>query len=284
MTDKKTLNVLSLGAGVQSTTLALMAAHGEIAPMPDFAIFADTGAEPTPVYEHLRWLSSGNVLPFPIHTASNGNLYDDILAVRDGRASRISNPPFFTMSEGKDGRLMRGCTRDYKINVIKAFARRMYEEKFGKISAGCIQQWIGISSDEADRSTESEVAYVIHRYPFLEKALRPHGGSGMWFSRQDCLNWLQRNGYPRPPKSACTFCPFRSNEEWLWLKENDPAGFAQAIEIDVAIRSGLPGTKADALYVHRDCQPLSEIDLRRPDERKGQMDLFREECSGMCGV
>ena len=37
------LRVLSLGAGVQSTTLALMAAHGEIGPMPDCAIFADTG-------------------------------------------------------------------------------------------------------------------------------------------------------------------------------------------------------------------------------------------------
>ena len=50
------LRVLSLGAGVQSTTLALMAAHGEIGPMPDCAIFADTGWEPNAVYEHLAWL------------------------------------------------------------------------------------------------------------------------------------------------------------------------------------------------------------------------------------
>lgn len=47
------LRILSLGAGVQSTTLALMAAHGEIGPMPDCAIFADTGWEPKAVYEHL---------------------------------------------------------------------------------------------------------------------------------------------------------------------------------------------------------------------------------------
>lgn len=40
------LRVLSLGAGVQSTTLALMAAHGEFEQMPDCAIFADTGWEP----------------------------------------------------------------------------------------------------------------------------------------------------------------------------------------------------------------------------------------------
>ena len=52
------LRVLSLGAGVQSTTLALMAAHGEITPMPERAIFADTQAEPAAVYEHLRWLMS----------------------------------------------------------------------------------------------------------------------------------------------------------------------------------------------------------------------------------
>jgi hypothetical protein len=43
------LRVLSLGAGVQSTTMALLAAHGEIGPMPDCAIFADTGWEPRAV-------------------------------------------------------------------------------------------------------------------------------------------------------------------------------------------------------------------------------------------
>ena len=52
-------HVISLGAGVQSTTMALMAAHGLLTPMPIAAIFADTGAEPEPVYDHLDWLSSG---------------------------------------------------------------------------------------------------------------------------------------------------------------------------------------------------------------------------------
>src|ERR1700760_2898815 len=72
------LRVLSMGAGVQSTTLALMAAHGEIGPMPDCAIFADTGAEPAGVYEQVEWLSSGNVLPFPIHTVTAGSLKKEI--------------------------------------------------------------------------------------------------------------------------------------------------------------------------------------------------------------
>ncbi len=63
--DAIRLRVLSLGAGVQSTTLALMAAHGEVGPMPDCAVFADTGWEPRAVYDHLAWLMSPNVLPSP---------------------------------------------------------------------------------------------------------------------------------------------------------------------------------------------------------------------------
>ena len=74
------LRVLSLGAGVQSTTLALMAAHGEIGPMPDCAIFADTGWEPNAVYEHLAWLGSPNVLPFPIHIVSAGDIWRRLAA------------------------------------------------------------------------------------------------------------------------------------------------------------------------------------------------------------
>jgi hypothetical protein len=59
------LRVISLGAGVQSTTMALMAAHGELTPTPDFAVFADTGNEPAAVYEHLKWLRGGNVIMCP---------------------------------------------------------------------------------------------------------------------------------------------------------------------------------------------------------------------------
>lgn len=73
------LRVLSLGADVQSTTLALLAAHGIVRPMPDCAIFADTGWEPASVYAHLRWLMSPNVLPFPVHIVSAGNIRDNLL-------------------------------------------------------------------------------------------------------------------------------------------------------------------------------------------------------------
>ena len=45
------IHIVSLGAGVQSSAMALMFAKGELTPMPDGAIFADTGAEPQYVYD-----------------------------------------------------------------------------------------------------------------------------------------------------------------------------------------------------------------------------------------
>lgn len=47
------LRALSLGACVQSTNLAPARRPGQIGPMPDCAIFADTGWELKAVYEHL---------------------------------------------------------------------------------------------------------------------------------------------------------------------------------------------------------------------------------------
>ena len=37
---------LSYGGGIQTTTMVLMLAEGHLEPLPDVAIFADTGAEP----------------------------------------------------------------------------------------------------------------------------------------------------------------------------------------------------------------------------------------------
>lgn len=107
----KPLRVLSLGAGVQSTTLALMAAHGEIEP-PDCAIFADTGWEPGEVYAHLAWLEG--VLPFPVYRVSRGNLRETVVS---GRFEPI---PWHR--EGGPG--PRQCTYQYKLRPILRPAQR----------------------------------------------------------------------------------------------------------------------------------------------------------------
>ena len=60
---KPAIRSLSLGAGVQSTVLALLADRGEYGlPKPDVAVFADTGWEPPHIYEHLDWLQSAVII------------------------------------------------------------------------------------------------------------------------------------------------------------------------------------------------------------------------------
>lgn len=257
------LRVISLGAGVQSTTMALMAAHGEIGPMPDCAIFADTGEEPGAVYEHLRWLMSGNVLPFPVHITTAGKLGDRLFDDNEARA------PFYTDA----GARQRQCTRNYKLNPI----RRKLRELLGKgprsyIAPGTIEQWVGISTDEIIRATPSRQRYIVRRDPLLEKRM----------SRWDCTNWLTDNGYPIPPKSSCVFCPYKSNKQWRALRDGDSVGWARAVEIDERLRSdaGIAMFKAPT-FVHRQRVPLVDADLSRVDP---QINLFNNECEGMCGV
>ncbi len=69
----------SLGAGTQSTCMALMSAEGWL-PKLDGAVFADTGWEPPEVYEHLDALTQYlDTAGIPVHRASRGALADDVL-------------------------------------------------------------------------------------------------------------------------------------------------------------------------------------------------------------
>lgn len=263
------LRVISLGAGVQSTTMALMAAHGEIGPMPDAAIFADTQDEPPEVYEHLRWLSSPNVLPFPVHIVTEGKLIERLLAGDEG--ARV---PFFI----KDGGLKRRqCTRTFKLRPIKRKIRALLGVgPRGYLAPGAVEQWVGISRDEAARLKPSRERYIIRRDPLIEKLM----------TRNDCLSWLTSHGYPTPPKSACEYCPFQEDARHRARKLNDPAGFLRVVEIDRELRSPENIIRFHGeTFVHRSRMPLEDVDFSAAIAgNQSQGDLFINECEGMCGT
>lgn len=267
------MNIISLGAGVQSSTMALMAAHGEIGPMPDCAIFADTQAEPKAVYAWLDWLEKQ--LPFPVHRVSKGNLREELLNHMGGKNRIGARPPFFTNSGGM---LLRQCTTTFKVFPIQAEIRRLIGLKPRQRAPKevVVHQWIGISTDEAQRMKPSNLSYIKNIWPLID--------AGM--SRNDCLRWMEKRGYPMPAKSACTFCPYHDDALWRDMKANDPVSFAEACELDEAIRPGSPGPKrpeGDAWFVHRSRIPLAEVDFRTAED-VGQIDMFGNECEGMCGV
>lgn len=265
-----TLRVLSLGAGVQSSCLALMFARGEFDYMPDVAIFADTMGEPEAVYDWLGKLET--MLPFPVERVSAGNLKEDVLrGIETG--SRVATPPLFVDGEDVARPLNRQCTREYKVDIItKAIRRLSGAVARSRMAAGSVERLFGISLDEVQRMRDSPERWAVNVYPLIDKRM----------SRTDCVNWLTRNGYPVPMKSACSFCPYRSDASWRDMRDNRPQEWRGVVEFDAAIRRGIPGVK-NAAYLHRSLVPLDEVDLRTAEDM-GQANFFNNECEGMCGV
>lgn len=270
-------NFLSLGAGVQSSTLALMAACGEITPMPDGAIFADTHAEPAAVYRWLDWLEAQ--LPFHVYRVSKGNLTHAQLAIRTkkdgtGRWAKSLIPAFVANKNGTKGIMGRACTYDYKVIQLEKKARAL-----AKITRGqkhiTVTQWIGISADEIYRMKPARVKWSQHRWPLVELGMR----------RRDCIAWMEARGFPKPPRSACIYCPYHSDAEWRRLRDESPTEFQQAVQFERDLQA--VKRKTDNMggvpYLHASLQPLDTVDLSTDTER-GQTTLWNNECAGMCGV
>lgn len=267
-------HIISLGAGVQSSTMALMAKHGEITPMPDAAVFADTQGEPASVYEWLDWLEKQ--LPFPVYRVTRGDLAADSTRLRTSRGGKQyqkSSPPAFTSEHGKPtGLLMRQCTEDYKLTPIFREMRRLIGPK------GKATQWIGISWDELQRVRQvrkSQERWLTNRWPLIELRM----------SRLHCIEWMARRGYPTPPRSACSFCPYHSNEEWRRLRDQEPVEFAKAVEYERRLQATFHGVTGfrGTVYLHRDLKPLNQVDLSSDDDAQGELG-FAVECEGMCGI
>jgi len=263
------MNILSLGAGVQSSTMALMAAEGELTPLPDCAIFADTGAEPKHVYDFLDYVES--LVPFPVYRVMEGEGLE-VATINSIKGDRFAGPPFFCESPKGGGMLRRQCTREYKINPIEQKVRQLMGLKKGQRGPKevAVRMWIGISMDESVRMNINRTKWINNRWPLIEKEMY----------RYDCIRWMRAMGFREPKKSACYFCPYSSNATWQGMKKQDPESFAKAVKMDELIRKGVKGT-TEKLYLHRSMTALSDCDF---DPNRDQHDMFDHECEGMCGV
>lgn len=332
------IRVLSLGAGVQSSTVALMSAAGEL-PSLDGAIFADTQNEPAKVYDWLAWLETQ--VPFPIVRVTAGDLRAQTLRLRRSQKSGrvyIDNliPAYLDNGPGKrPGMLGRRCTGDFKVEPIvrelarlvgRAAIRRLgactgcghrrqdhYTERVGMagrpfpfgpravvrehcrgtldgalIDTTCrcssyrpaplVEQWIGISLDEADRMKPAQKKWIYNRWPLVDRNL----------TRQDCLAWMRTHGFPEPPKSACTFCPFHSDAQWLQLRTTDPTTFAAVVQFERDLQDACrqQETLIGVPYLHDSLKSIDTVDFQATIDRPGytQLNLFRNDCEGLCGT
>lgn len=302
------LRILSTGAGVQSSTLALMATHGDIEPI-DFGIFADTQSEPKEVMKWLDWLETK--VNFPIYRVTRGSLYEDQLTLRiSGNRTCVKGKipayvkglspdwPYYDVDEAsprreelikfnnefmgppkyKDsiGMFGRKCTSDYKISVIEKKVKELLGiNRFSKKNPHMVDQLIGISVDEAQREKPSKRSEIKHVFPLLD----------LYMTRNDCLNWMKNHGYPEPPKSACIFCPFHSDAMWEEVKASDEWESVVNFERELQRLSALDTVTRGIPFLHRDCVPIDQVMFKpKTNNKLHQFDLFGNECSGMCGV
>ena len=288
---------ISLGAGVQSSTMALMFACGELTPMPDAAIFADTqwerrkGSVLDPAsgasieggtYGWIEWMRSS--LPFPIELTTKGDLL--AASLRERRNKKTGNPymkhllPTYTLNQVgdtaavKDGKTPKKCSEDFKIIPLTQTQRRLARVPRGSKSK-LVRVYMGISWDESHRMRDPWEPWIENVYPLVDRRM----------TRADCSRWMKDRGYPPPPRSSCIFCPLHSNEEWRMLKEESPVEFMQAVVMErnlnmVAKKQGLTHMGE---FLHPSRKPLDQVDFRS-DVDRGQGLLFGDDCTGMCGV
>ena len=164
--------------------------------------------------------------------------------------------PMFTKQGATVGQASKYCSNEWKSRPFDRYMRSL------GLTEGRV--WIGFSIDELHRMRAPDPkAKWNHHYPLVDLRM----------TRADCIALVERMGWPTPPRSSCWMCPYRSDAEWIHLRNTDPDDFAQAIEVEQEVRAVDPD-----LYLHRSAQPLASVDFG-----EAQTDMFADSCaSGMC--
>lgn len=249
------MKVISLGWGVQSFTLAAMSALGEIEKV-NFALHADTGYERAETYKFAKkwtsWLIEHGIEVKTVHHREIRGIENQMQNYRACMIPAYSSHFF----RSKKGQLKRQCTSNWKIKPME------------KVMKGTVELWLGISTDEALRMKPNKLTRITNRWPLIELGM----------SRNDCVVWLKEHGLEVPTKSSCYFCPYHDSHSWRDIMAGEDR--EKVIAIDRAIRQ-VRSHKNVELYIHPSNKPIEKVNF---NEINLQMNLWDEECTGICGV
>ena len=126
------------------------------------------------------------------------------------------------------------------------------------------------------RMKPSREKWIKNIWPLIDKNM----------SRQACLDWYDGKNYRTPAKSSRIGCPYHDNTLWNEIKKESPEEFEEACKIDDMMRHSANNKNIER-YLHRRAEPLRSIDfdkLLQKKKKDDQLDLFNNECEGMCGV
>ncbi|MGN9161245.1 hypothetical protein [Clostridium sulfidigenes] len=256
------MKILSCGAGMQSTALALMSCekkkygddiYPEV-PIYDAILFCDLGEEPRWVYDQVYFIQCAcEDVGIPFYVLES-NLHSHY--VENFGKARVVSIPFWTIDEsGKKGKMMRNCTLDYKINVMQKFIRaNLLGYKKGQRTRSedlkAHEMHLGFSVEEKHRCKDNPHKMFVNKFPLCDMNLE----------RKDNYAYIKDVWGLETKASACTFCPFHRNYFFKHLKANYQEEYRKLIEFDDLLEIEQPNTKIRSkLYISRSRKRIKDL-------------------------
>lgn len=249
--------VMNYGGGRQTVAMLVLIQRG-IIPKPDRIVIADTGRENPSTWDYRDEVAEpmAQSMGLTIEIAPRSLAYVDLYAHNGDLLL-----PVYTAT----GKMSAFCSTEWKVRVVRRFLK---ERGINTATA-----WIGYALDERDRykPTKEDTSGPWYRaFPLLDLNL----------TKRDCIQVIKDAGLPLPPPSACWMCPNKPNEEWRYLRDNYPAAFAQACQLDDEVREEDIAQGHAGVWLHASRVPLRDADLDIDDRKEGG-----RQCGlGMCFV
>ena len=188
--------ILSLGAGQQSSAMAIMIANKDPR-LEEYwgidCVFADTGGEHPKTYVFLKelepYLKKRGMKIIHVQNKKE-TLYDNFI--------RYKSVPMM---------LYRYCTVHWKIKPIE------------KVLDKDIIYLIGYTIEEKKRAKKLVGNRIT---PLID----------IGYTRNDCIKEIRKVGLKVPPKSGCYFCSFQKKKEWQKLYKENPELFKKCQELE----------------------------------------------------
>lgn len=260
------MKILSFGAGMQSTALALMSCDNAIAqtlgrpvpfpkvPVYDAVIICDLGFEPPWVQAQADFVGQKCRSVGIFYTSLDAPLYQDL--IRDFGKRRVVSIPWWTLSDdGHKSKMPRNCTLDYKVDLISKYVRwellgyrkgqRLKEE-----DKKAHEMHMGFSAEEKQRCKENPNPMFVNRFPLVD----------MQLERRNNYAYIKDVWGLDTKASACCFCPFHRNYFFQYLKLHEQESYQRLVEVDNLLRDNSPKPPVNSeLFISRSRKRLGEL-------------------------
>lgn len=262
------MKILSFGAGMQSTALALMSCENAIfktpkhplVPIYDTVIICDLGLEPPWVKTQMDFVERSCRSAGIFYKVLDTPLYQDFLE-NFGERRTVSIPWWTLKEDGHKSKMPRNCTLDYKVNAITKYVRwELLGYKKGQRlkpeDVKAHEMHMGFSLEESRRCHENPHKLFVNKFPLVE----------MGWERKDSYKYILEVWGLDTKASACAFCPFHRNYFFQYVKENHQETYDAILKVDHTLRDKNP-------------RPPMDSDLFISRSRKRIEDLTPEDCN-----